>query len=121
VLRAEAEQNESLAGGLEATETAIGALRAELAALEPQDRAPVPRVHPEWVRAKARELDALVHDDPVRARLEIMKHLEGDLEIRPLPAEVGQRRAEITGRVETKQPPRGGGGCFPAVGCGGSI
>jgi hypothetical protein len=85
---------------LEATETAIGALRAELAALEPQDRVPVPRVHLEWVRAKARELDALVHEDPVRARLEIMKHLEGDLEIRPLPAEAGQRRAEISGRVK---------------------
>jgi hypothetical protein len=84
---------------LEATETAIEALRAELAALEPQDRVLVPRVHPEWVRAKVTELDTLVQEDPVRARLEIMKHLEGDLEIRPLPAEAGQRRAEITGRV----------------------
>jgi hypothetical protein len=37
------------------------------------------------------ELDAPAHEDPVRARLEIMKHLEGDLEIRPLPAEAGQR------------------------------
>ena len=41
-----------------------------------------------------------MHEDPVRARLEIMKHLEGDLEIRPLPAEAGQRRAEISGRVK---------------------
>ena len=36
----------------------------------------------------------------IRARLELMKHLEGDLEIHPLPAEAGQRRAEITGRVK---------------------
>jgi hypothetical protein len=49
---------------------------------------------------KRAELDALVHEDPVRARLEFMKHLEGDLAIRPLPAEAGQRRAEITGRVK---------------------
>jgi hypothetical protein len=106
---------------LEATETAIGALRAELAALEPQDPAPVPRVHPEWVRAKARELDAVVHEDPVRARLEIMKHLEGDLE-NPAPPGRGGSAARGDQRAgETKQPPRRGGGCFPALGCGGWI
>jgi hypothetical protein len=110
-----------LGAELEVTETAIDALRAELAALEPQERAPVHRIHPEWVRAKVVELEALVHEDTVRARLEIMKHLKGDLQIRPLPAEAGQRRAEITGRVKASRLLAEEEAAFPRLVAGGAL
>jgi len=32
--------------------------------------------------------------------MEILKHLDGDLEILPLPSIVGERRAEMTGRTK---------------------
>jgi hypothetical protein len=61
---------------LAVTETAIEALRRSSPRWSRMTRR---RVHPEWVRANAMELDTVVHEDPIRARLEIMKHLEGDL------------------------------------------
>jgi len=38
--------------------------------------------------------------DPARARVEILKHLDGPGQVRPLPAPAGQRAAEITWRVK---------------------
>ena len=46
-------------------------------------------------------MDKLIGQDPQRAKMEILKHLNGDLEIAPLPSIVGERRAEITGRTKS--------------------
>jgi len=46
-------------------------------------------------------LDALVRRDPQRAKVEILKHLDGDLVIVPRPSITGERRAEIRGRAKS--------------------
>jgi hypothetical protein len=58
-------------------------------------------VHPAWVVAKLKRLDDLMGRDPRRAKIEILKHLDGDLEIAPLLSSPGERRAEITGRAKS--------------------
>src|SRR5262249_23118320 len=88
-------------GELRAMEGALEQLRAELATLEKAATLPVPRVHPAWVSAKLEQLDKLMRRDPVRARVEILKHLDGDLVIAPRPSIVRERRAEIAGRVKS--------------------
>ena len=60
-------------------------LRAELATLEKAAKLPMPQVHPAWVRAKLDRLDQLIREHPVRARIELVKHLDGDLAITPRP------------------------------------
>jgi hypothetical protein len=45
-------------------------------------------------------LDALLRRDPQRAKVEILKHLDGDLVIVPRPSSTGERRAEISGRAK---------------------
>jgi len=45
-------------------------------------------------------LAKLIGQDLQRAKMEILKHLDGDLEILPLPSIVGERRAEMTGRTK---------------------
>jgi hypothetical protein len=49
---------------------------------------------------KLERIEELVRQDPVRARTEIAKHLDGDLLIWPKPSEAGEHRAEIVGRVK---------------------
>jgi len=85
-------------GGLEST---VARLRAELVTLEKAAKLPMPQVHPAWVRAKLDRLDQLIREQPIRARIEILKHLDGDLTIAPRPSLAGERRAEITGRVKS--------------------
>jgi len=75
-------------------------LRAKLVTLEKAAKLPMPQVHPAWVRAKHR-LDELIREQPIRARIEILKHLDGDLVIAPRPSLARERRAEITGRVKS--------------------
>lgn len=82
---------------LEATETALQGLREDRTRLQGLVGQPIPQVQLSWVQAKLQHLDDLLRQDPVGAKLEFMKHLEGDLTISPLPAVTGQRRAEITG------------------------
>jgi hypothetical protein len=48
---------------------------------------------------KLQGLDALLRRDPQRAKVEILKHLGGDLAIVPRPSRPGERRAEISGRA----------------------
>ena len=86
---------------LHAFESRLERLRTELAALERAAQLPTPQVHPAWVRAKLDRLDQLIRQDPVRARIEILKHLDGDLVIAPRPSLARERRAEITGRVKS--------------------
>jgi hypothetical protein len=62
---------------------------------------PPPRVHPAWVMTKLERLDALMRQDPQRAKVEIPKHLDGDLVIVPRPSITGERRAEISGRARS--------------------
>jgi hypothetical protein len=49
---------------------------------------------------KLEHLDALLRRDPRRAKVEILKHLDGDLVIVPKPSSPGERRAEISGRAK---------------------
>jgi hypothetical protein len=61
------------------------------------------RVSPGGIRARPEHLHGLLREDAQRARLEILKHLDGDLTIRALSGEA-QRGAghpfEITGRIK---------------------
>ncbi len=50
---------------------------------------------------KLERLDALLQRDPRRAKVEILKHLDGDLVIVPRPSITGERRAEISGRARS--------------------
>jgi len=43
----------------------------------------------------------LIREQPVRARIELVKHLDGDLLITSRPSLARERRAEITGRVKS--------------------
>jgi hypothetical protein len=45
--------------------------------------------------------DDLLRQDPQRAKIEILKHLDGDLLIVPRPSTAGERRAETSGRAKT--------------------
>ena len=45
-------------------------------------------------------LDELPRRDPQRAKIEIVKYLDGDLVITPRPSITGERRAEISGRAK---------------------
>src|SRR5262249_9223463 len=74
-------QSAAILAALETVETAIAALRAQLVALEQVGAPILPAVHPEWVRARLAELEALLREDPIRSRTEIMKHLDGDLTV----------------------------------------
>src|SRR5512138_2326595 len=55
------------------------------------------RVHPARIMTKLQRLDALLRRDPQRAKVEILRHLDGDLMIVPRPSSPGERRAEISG------------------------
>jgi hypothetical protein len=61
-----------------------------------------PVVQPGLVRARLGELERLLREDIARARVELQKHLEGDLRIRGLPAKADEpgRPFELTGRVK---------------------
>jgi len=69
--------------------------------IEKTSAVPSPRVHPTWVMSKLERLDALLRQNPQRAKVEIPKHLDGDLVIVPRPSIAGERRAEISGRAKS--------------------
>ena len=84
---------------LRAIETTLAGLRAEWATIDKASALPPPWVHAAWVMTKLERLDALLRRDPQRAKVEILKHLDGDLVIVPRPSSPGERRAEISGRA----------------------
>ena len=86
---------------LRTIETALEGLRAEWATIEKASALPPPRVHPAWVMTRLERLDALLRRDPQRAKVEFLKHLDGDLVIVPRPSAAGDRRAEIRGRAKS--------------------
>jgi site-specific DNA recombinase len=79
-------------------ETALDGLRRQYAALEAAPVVP-PTVHPTWVRQKLERLEDLLRRDPVRARAEIAKHLDGELTLTTRPSDAKERRAVLSGRV----------------------
>jgi site-specific DNA recombinase len=87
---------------LQAAEETLEALRIELAEIDATVETPAPCVHPSWIWARLEELDCLLREDAPRARLEIQRHLDGDLAIRALPSEAGasQHPFEIVGHVK---------------------
>jgi hypothetical protein len=85
---------------LQTIEAALAGLRAALADIEGSDGMMLPRVNPSWILAKLAHLEALIATDVVRARAEMLKHLDGELVLVPKPSVAGERRAEISGRVK---------------------
>lgn len=106
---------------LRVREDALRALRVELAELLGSAPSAPPRVHPTWIRGKLERLDTLVREDPTRAKAEILKHLDGELVLRPLPSEAGERRAEIRGRAKLSGLLEGQEAVAQYLGCGGWI
>jgi site-specific DNA recombinase len=91
---------------LESTEASLAALRAELAAHERTQGSPPPVVA-DSVRARFGQYEKLIRTEPVRARREIAKHLDGDPVITPIEGREGYRkgatglkRAVISGLVK---------------------
>ena len=93
---------------LQSIEAGLQGLRLELAEIEHEAGLNFPRASSGWIRARLEHLDALLRDDAPRARLEILKHLDGDLKIHPLLSEApttkharGAGHAfEIRGRIK---------------------
>ena len=80
---------------------ALEGLRAEWATIEKASALPPPRVHPAWVVTKLERLDELLRRDPQLAKVEVLKHLDGDLVIVPKPSTSGEQRTEISGRARS--------------------
>ena len=94
--------------GLQSIEAGLQGLRLELAEIEHETGLNLPLASPGWIRARLEHFDALLRDDAPRARLEILKHVDGDLRIHPLQSEAPTaKRArgaghafEIYGRIK---------------------
>lgn len=92
---------------LRSTEAGLQGLRPELAEIEHEAGVNLARASPDWIRARLERLDTL-RDDAPHARLEILKHLDGDLKIQPLRSEApttkrarrGGHAFEIQGRLK---------------------
>src|SRR5262249_34928721 len=78
----------------------LGRRRIVLAVLLAARQAMPVKAHPGRIRERLIHLDQLLASDPSRARVEILKHLDGAGRLRPLPAPAGQRAAEIIWRVK---------------------
>jgi site-specific DNA recombinase len=104
---------------LATVESALQGLRVELAGHQATRPAP-PVVSRPWVQRRVDELTTLVTQDPVRARVEIRKHLDGGLELIP----GADRQIELRGRVKPNSllvAQEAVGGFSPGFGCGGWI
>jgi site-specific DNA recombinase len=88
---------------LQSIEAGLQALRVELAGLEQQARLDLPRASPSSIQARLEHLDRLLRGDAPRARLEILKHLDGNLTIRPLPPE-GLPKEIDSGKTSAPHP-----------------
>jgi DNA invertase Pin-like site-specific DNA recombinase len=92
---------------LRSLETRLAELRAEQATIDQASALPRPRVHPAWVMDKLERLDMLLREDPQRAKVQILKHLDGDLVIMPRPSMAAMRMVEISGRAKADSLLRG--------------
>jgi hypothetical protein len=85
---------------LTTTEAAIRALRLEVAHTEDTRRS-APKANRAWLQATLEQLDALLRQDVARARIEIARHLDGPMVVRPKAGSARERRVELSGRVKT--------------------
>jgi hypothetical protein len=92
-------KSDLIAAKLHQLESALHERRSQLADLRVSENTVAPVIHRDWVVARLESLDELLRTDPPAARVEMAKHLDGDITIKPLPAPPGQKRAEIFGRV----------------------
>jgi site-specific DNA recombinase len=90
---------ETVRSELRAIEEQIAAKTAEHEAAVERSGNGLTKVHKSRVLARLEHLHELLHRDPVRAKAEIARHLDGQLSIRPLPSNTNQRRYEISGAV----------------------
>jgi hypothetical protein len=104
-------------------ESALQDLRVELAMLQGAGRPVVPLISRARIQARVDDLATLIAGDPVRARTEIRKHFEGDLELVPLPSEGAGRRIELRGRLKHASllTPTDQEAGSHTIGCGGWI
>jgi hypothetical protein len=103
-----------VADELRTIEGALHDLRVELAAVEQEAAVPPPKVHRAWITQRLERLDELLRADAVRAKAEIVKHLDGDLIISPRP-EAARRHAEISGRAKLNSLLGGQEAVYPEV------
>jgi DNA invertase Pin-like site-specific DNA recombinase len=82
-------------------ETKIAAAEAEYAAASNQPAMLPPKAHRSWLLAKLERLHELLATDPVQAKVEIARHLDGNLTLRPLPAATGEKGYEIAGSARS--------------------
>ncbi len=118
---AEGGESDTVREELRARETALKALRVEEHDLAARNGAAPPHVHPTWILKRLERLDELLRHDPVRAKVELAKHLDGDLLLTPLPSATRERRAEIRGRAKLNGLLEGQEAVFQYVGCGGPL
>jgi hypothetical protein len=112
-------ESETVRDELRTREAILRTLRLELSKLAALDRETPPRVHPTWLLARLERLDHLLRHDPVRAKAELAKHLDGELTLTPLPSVERNRRAEIRGRAKLDGLLEGQEALLQYVGCGG--
>ncbi len=80
---------------LRAVEAGLDGLRAELADLDRTAAVVAPRVHRTWILTQLEHFEDLLATDRARAKIAIVKHLDGELTIFPQPSLAGERRAEV--------------------------
>ena len=116
------DESPTVRGELATIESALQGLRIELATLQGA-RLATPSVSRAPIQARVDELATLIATDPVRARAEIRKHFDGDLELVPLPSEGPGRRVEVRGRLKHASllTPTDQEAGSPSNGCGGWI
>jgi Recombinase zinc beta ribbon domain len=85
---------------LGATELRILRLEEELRAISQDVGGPPIVVHPTWIRERLRSLFERLRTDPLRAKVELGKHLEGDLLVEPKAGPAEEKRAVITGALK---------------------
>lgn len=104
-------------------ESGLQGLRVELAMLQAAERPAPPTVSRARVQARVDALAGLIATNPGRARVEIRKHLEGDLELVPLPSDGPGRQVELRGRIKPNSllTPTDQEAGSPTIGCGGWI
>jgi hypothetical protein len=114
-------ESDTVRDELRAREMTLTALRAEHRDVAARDVTARPQVHPTWILARFERLDELLRRDPVRAKAELVKHLDGELRLTPLPSAGRERRAEIRGRANLNGLLKGQEAVFQYVGCGGPL
>lgn len=78
-------------------------------------------MHAAWILARLERLDDLLRQEPVRAKVEPAKHLDGELTLTALLSAGHERRTEIRGRAKLNGLLAGQEALLQYLGCGGRI